>query len=167
MRTPAIKLVACADQDPHWAFVAVPDERARYVRTERCVTEVWCPTCKAARGEPCKGKQGYTAGCHYKRRDLARQQRREETHPPQPRVLHLDEGHFAYGALPDLPEFYVKFNVMGEEGSLTLFRTLDGTAIRTVTRAEIIHQDRGQFVLDIEGKHRIVPLGKPNAGATL
>lgn len=161
MKTPVIKLLAYEDRDPHWVFVAVPDERARYVRTERCVVEVWCPQCQAARGEPCKNRQGYGAGVHYTRRDLARQQRRDEQHPPQPRVLHLDEAHFDQGALPDVPEFYVKFNVMGEEGSLSLFRTLDATLVRTIPASEIIHRDRGAFMLEIDGKKSIVPLGRP------
>lgn len=73
MTTPSIKLVAFASRDPNRVFVAVPNERARYVLTERCVVEVACPCCKSAVGEPCHNGNGlYWAGTHADRRGSTR-----------------------------------------------------------------------------------------------
>lgn len=69
--TPTIKLVAFEDRVGGFVFVAVPDERGRYVRTDRSVALVACPLCKAIRGEPCKLSQGYGSGTHAARRTAA------------------------------------------------------------------------------------------------
>lgn len=66
--TPRIQLVAFEDRKPGFIFVAVPDERGRYLRTDACVALVPCPFCKAVKGEPCKSKQGYGGGTHHHRR---------------------------------------------------------------------------------------------------
>lgn len=74
-RTPKVSLIAYADRDPRFIFVALPDHPGRYVRTLRCVGEVDCPACKSAIGEPCKsmsstlnGRLRYWAGTHCERR---------------------------------------------------------------------------------------------------
>ena len=54
MITPSIRLVAFEDRFPNFIFVAVPNERGRYVRTDRSVALVHCPACKAVPGEPCR-----------------------------------------------------------------------------------------------------------------
>lgn len=66
--TPAIKLVAWEDRDPHFIFVGVPDERGRYLRTDTSVALVACPRCHSVAGEPCKGSQGYGGVTHTDRR---------------------------------------------------------------------------------------------------
>lgn len=40
--------------DTSKAFVRVPNERGRWMLTDRCVAEVDCPHCKAVAGEPCR-----------------------------------------------------------------------------------------------------------------
>lgn len=68
MSHPAIRLVAYDDRGD-LVFVAVPNERGRYMRTHRSVVEVPCPACSAVCGEPCKGHLvTYSVGTHYKRR---------------------------------------------------------------------------------------------------
>lgn len=65
--TPSIKLVAFEDRPGGFIFVAIPDERGRYVRTDRSVALVACPLCKAIRGEPCKTghrHEGYGGTTH-------------------------------------------------------------------------------------------------------
>lgn len=66
--TPKIALIAFESRDPSKAFVQVPDERGRWVLTDRCVVEVPCSHCKAAAGEPCISMQGYGVGTHAVRR---------------------------------------------------------------------------------------------------
>jgi len=67
--TPAIKLVAWEDRDPHFIFVGIPDQRGRYLRTDSSVAFVSCPHCHAAVGEPCKGHGGkYGGTTHVARR---------------------------------------------------------------------------------------------------
>ena len=58
MITPVIKLVAFADRSPSAIFVAVPNERGRYLRTHPCVATANCGHCKAVAGEPCKNDRG-------------------------------------------------------------------------------------------------------------
>lgn len=41
---------------PELVFVRVPNERGRWMLTDRCVVEVDCPYCKAVAGEPCRSK---------------------------------------------------------------------------------------------------------------
>ena len=64
---------------PGRVLVRVPNERGRWVLTDRSVAEVPCPLCQAVTGEPChNGKAGrllrYSQGTHVKRRDLAQRQ---------------------------------------------------------------------------------------------
>ena len=71
--TPRISLVAFEDRNPHFIFVAVPDERGRYLRTDRSVALVACPQCQAIAGQPCRsaGGDGYSALTHHRRRSAA------------------------------------------------------------------------------------------------
>jgi hypothetical protein len=74
--TPRISLVAYEERVGGFVFVAVPNERGRYIRTDKSVVLVDCPLCRAAIGEPCKSHQstpdGYGAGTHAVRRDRAK-----------------------------------------------------------------------------------------------
>lgn len=70
---PSIRLVAYADRPGNFVFVAVPDERGRYIRTDRSVVLVPCPMCRAIKGEPCKsGVAGYGGTTHAVRRAAAK-----------------------------------------------------------------------------------------------
>ena len=83
-QSPAVKLVAYADKDPAFAFVGVPNEKGRYMRTARCVVEVCCPACKAAIGEPCISYEGnYTVSVHCDRPTEATRARREHLFAPK------------------------------------------------------------------------------------
>lgn len=53
MITPRIALVAYEDRNPYFIFVAVPNERGRYIRTDASVAVAECPVCGAQIGEPC------------------------------------------------------------------------------------------------------------------
>jgi len=72
--TPTIRLVAYEARDNAFIFVAIPDQRGRYVRTDRSVAFVSCSQCRATVGEPCKGRNGdgYGSLTHYVRRNEAR-----------------------------------------------------------------------------------------------
>ena len=72
--TPRISLVAFEDRNPQFIFVAVPNERGRYLRTDRSVAQVACPQCRAIAGEPCKtgGGDGYGSTTHHVRRVAAK-----------------------------------------------------------------------------------------------
>lgn len=76
--TPRVSLVAWTDRAGEFVFVAVPNERGRYLRTDKSVTQVACPMCSAVVGEPCgtgRGSEdGYSATTHYVRRKLAASQ---------------------------------------------------------------------------------------------
>jgi hypothetical protein len=84
--------------NPAMVFVRVPNERGRYVLTDRCVVEVACPHCDAMIGEPCRrsgsfGRPvGYGVGTHWKRRDAW--QMVKHRHPwresPKPRIAAED-----------------------------------------------------------------------------
>jgi hypothetical protein len=79
MPVPAIKLVAWQCRHPDWCFVAVPNERGRYLRTDLSVVYVACPYpgCQSIPGEPCKGTGArYTAGTHTVRRAAYQAHRR-------------------------------------------------------------------------------------------
>ena len=71
---PKISLVAwearLLEAQTKFIFVAVPNERGRYVRTDPSVAFVGCPHCEAIAGEPCKDKQSgrYCSGTHVRRR---------------------------------------------------------------------------------------------------
>ena len=72
--TPRISMVAYGDRNPDFIFVAIPDQRGRYLRTDRSVAFVECPFCHAAVGEPCRThtQDGYQGTTHAWRRDAAR-----------------------------------------------------------------------------------------------
>lgn len=62
-------VAAMESRKPDKVFVRVPNERGRWVYTDRCVVEVPCSLCKSIVGEPCKGQSNnYIAGTHYVRR---------------------------------------------------------------------------------------------------
>lgn len=70
--TPRISLVAYEEQS--WIFVMVPNEKGRYVRTDKCVAYAGCPLCGATVGEPCfvieySGEKRYKSGTHARRRE--------------------------------------------------------------------------------------------------
>jgi hypothetical protein len=70
--TPSIKLVAYEDRQAGFVFVAVPDERGRYMRTDKSVPTTPCSLCGAIAGEPCfrliDGAKSYSASTHAVRR---------------------------------------------------------------------------------------------------
>lgn len=74
MITPRISLVAYEGRTPDFIFVAIPDQRGRYVRTDRSVAFVGCPDCGAVVGEPCRNRSGdgYGGTTHVYRRVAAR-----------------------------------------------------------------------------------------------
>lgn len=67
---PRISLVAYEEQN--FIFVMVPNERGRYIRTDKCVAYSFCPMCGATVGEPCFRIRGqykqYFGGTHAVRR---------------------------------------------------------------------------------------------------
>lgn len=73
MTVPRVSLVAWEDRQAGFIFVAIPDQRGRYLRTDKSVALVDCPHCKAIVGEPCRHKNGdgYGGTTHYVRRNLA------------------------------------------------------------------------------------------------
>lgn len=66
--TPRIHLTAWEDRQNDFIFVAVPNERGRYLRTDKSVVIRGCPFCGSVVGEPCKAAQGYGGTTHYHRR---------------------------------------------------------------------------------------------------
>lgn len=72
--TPRIQLVAFEERAPsHFIFVAIPDERNRYLRTDKSVALMACPHCKVPVGVPCLGAWNkYQGGTHHLRRSAAR-----------------------------------------------------------------------------------------------
>jgi len=81
--TPQISLVAYESRDGRRVFVKVPDERGRYMLTDRCVVEVSCPNCRSAIGEPCKGLQkSYSVDTCYLRRRAYNFKRKGWAIPP-------------------------------------------------------------------------------------
>jgi len=74
MMTPKISLVAFLDRPAATIFVAIPNERNRYLRTDKSVSVVRCPQCQSIPGEPCKYGAGdstkYVGSTHYLRRQL-------------------------------------------------------------------------------------------------
>lgn len=70
---------------PGLVFVRVPNERGRWILTDRCVAEVDCEHCGAVAGEPCRRRNyfgaiasGYTysVGTHCKRQAAGKQYRK-------------------------------------------------------------------------------------------
>ena len=74
MIEPSIKLVAFEERAPsRFIFVAIPDERNRYLRTDRSVALVACPHCLVPVGVPCLGAWNkYHGGTHHHRRSAAK-----------------------------------------------------------------------------------------------
>lgn len=70
----AIGLVAYGVTPQH-VMVRVPNERGRWVLTDRSVAEVPCSQCGSVKGEPCANRRGggvrYWAGTHWTRRQDA------------------------------------------------------------------------------------------------
>lgn len=80
-------------------FVAVPDERGRYMRTHVCVALVECTYCHAGVGEPCRSlTKRYSAGTHVDRRALYTHRRKNGQLDIKPE--HFDVERFAE---PDIP----------------------------------------------------------------
>lgn len=74
---PRIVLVAWEERVPgNFIFVAVPNERGRYVRTDRSVALTACPVCNSIPGEPCKtlDEDVYVGITHYRRRKACNKQ---------------------------------------------------------------------------------------------
>lgn len=74
--TPRVSLVAYEDRTSRFIFVSIPDQRGRYLRTDRSVALVGCPQCGAMVGEPCHGHTGdkWSSVTHYRRRARAKSQ---------------------------------------------------------------------------------------------
>lgn len=79
MITPKIHLVAFQDRQNAMIFVAIPNERNRWLRTDKSVAVVACPHCDAIPGEPCKRNVAfsdtptvYAGSTHHLRRSAAR-----------------------------------------------------------------------------------------------
>lgn len=66
-----IRFVAYEDRQSNFIFVAVPNDRGRYVRTSKVVALAECPACGSIKGEPCKFRQGYSGGTHADRHTAA------------------------------------------------------------------------------------------------
>ena len=83
--SPRIQLVAFEERGPsNFIFVAIPDERNRYLRTDRCVAVVACPMCKVPAGVPCLGAWNkYQGQTHHLRRSAAR-----GVYPARPNDVH-------------------------------------------------------------------------------
>lgn len=101
MMTPVIRLVAYESRDSAKIFAAVPDQRGRYVLTDRSVAMVACPSCKAMVGEPCKSRLGYAGGTHYTRRGLANG---VSNKPHAPDILGTEAHKEEPLEFPELPE---------------------------------------------------------------
>lgn len=92
--------------DDAMVFVRVPNERGRWVLTERCVVEVDCPHCASVSGEPCQSAGAYwrrlmrgtedgtklrtgryTSGIHAaRRRDYFLLRQVKNSHAPKPKI---------------------------------------------------------------------------------
>lgn len=72
---PRISLVGYEAREPHFIFVAIPDERNRYLKTDRSVAVAACSLCKVPIGVPCLGAfKNYQGSTHVARRVAARSQ---------------------------------------------------------------------------------------------
>jgi hypothetical protein len=94
-RNPTITLVVWEARNPRFVFVAIPNERGRYVRTDACVATVPCDHCGAVVGEPCRrGKNReemrYGCGTHWLRRRMA--DRRRASTPIPDDIVCQDDG---------------------------------------------------------------------------
>ncbi|NKF21531.1 zinc finger domain-containing protein [Solimonas marina] len=99
---------------PNLVFVRIPNEKGRWMLTDRCVAEVDCSYCGSVAGEPCKNRGSYwdgsplryRAGTHSARRDGARKK--------------LGWGYRSAGAKPKLrlrPEdIEAAQSIVGDEG---------------------------------------------------
>jgi len=70
---PKISLVAFEDRDQPFIFVGIPNQRGRYLRTDKSVALVPCAQCDALVGEPCRSRygDGYSGTTHVARRSAA------------------------------------------------------------------------------------------------
>jgi hypothetical protein len=73
---PKISLVAFEERYNSFIFVAIPNQRGRYLRTDKSVALVACPICESAIGEPCRSRygDGYSCTTHAVRRTKAQRQ---------------------------------------------------------------------------------------------
>lgn len=89
-----IGLVAYCALPPNLVFVRVPNERGRWLITDRCVVDVACPVCGSKVGEPCHNRKTvrrYGTGTHADRRAQATYRwRRAEMPPHKPRLSTSD-----------------------------------------------------------------------------
>lgn len=73
-RSKTVSLVAYCALPPNQVFLRVPNERGRWLITERCAVEVDCDFCGVSAGEPCVSRSGhYGVGVHIWRRETWRQ----------------------------------------------------------------------------------------------
>lgn len=72
--TPKLSLVAFGERTGDFIFVAIPDQRGRYLRTDKSVAVVACRQCKASIGMPCttRGGDGWSSTTHSVRRSDAK-----------------------------------------------------------------------------------------------
>ena len=62
--------------DVLWAFVPHPETSGWWLRCHPAVLIEACETCGAKRGQPCKGKTGYSSYTHRTRRIAAKKRTR-------------------------------------------------------------------------------------------
>lgn len=93
--SPAIALVAYEAWPRGRVFVRVPGEAGRYMLTDRCVLEVACPHCEAAKGEPCYNPTNgnYWVGTHAARRARRPSRYRPGQLHPKPLIRAADVEH--------------------------------------------------------------------------
>lgn len=101
---------------PGLVFVRVPNERGRWLLTDRCVAEVDCPHCGSIAGEPCSNHQHafwramppkpdgkrYSVGVHVGRKYVSG---RWKDKGPKPKLrVRVEDIREAQSVLPDMPE---------------------------------------------------------------
>ena len=89
---------------PGAVFVRVPNERGRWLMTDRCVVEVDCSVCGALCGEPCHNRKNgalrhYGVGTHARRREDGKTRFRGSIPKPKLRIRAEDIAELA-GATP-------------------------------------------------------------------
>ena len=60
---------------PLIAFVPHPEVAGWWFRTDVCVLIIACPYCKSPAGEPCRGREGFSALTHSDRRAAGKEHR--------------------------------------------------------------------------------------------
>ena len=87
---------------PGMVFLRVPNERGRWVLTDRCAAEVDCERCGAVAGEPCMAwgprmgcgerSHRYHTGVHCRRKEAGKEWRRQHQNPVKPKLrVHADD----------------------------------------------------------------------------